>query len=131
MFHSPLAADGRTTVPQEIRELIGAGPGTRLVWHVMTGGAAIVRAEGIRCSSSRVVSRRPRAGECRSRPGAQSEGSVFGPCCWSPSVRNRRFRAAPAPLQPFVVGTEEIGKLVMTLALRRARMGLLVEGEHP
>ena len=45
MFHSPLAADGRTTVPQEIRELIGAGPGTRLVWHVMPGGAMIVRAK--------------------------------------------------------------------------------------
>ncbi len=42
---STLTAKGQTTVPRQIREQIGAGPGTRLVWHVMPGGALMVRAK--------------------------------------------------------------------------------------
>ena len=32
-------------MPQQVRERIGAGPGTRLVWHVMADGSLIVRAK--------------------------------------------------------------------------------------
>jgi antitoxin PrlF len=42
---STITAKGQTTVPRQVRELIGAGPGTRLVWHVMPGGRLIVRAK--------------------------------------------------------------------------------------
>lgn len=45
MSESTIAAKGRTTVPQQVREQIDAGPGTRLVWHVMPGGSVIVRAK--------------------------------------------------------------------------------------
>lgn len=45
MPESTLTAKGQTTVPRRVRELIGAGPGTRLVWHVMPGGGLIVRAK--------------------------------------------------------------------------------------
>ena len=43
MSESTITAKGQTTVPRQVRELIGAGPGTRLVWHVMPGGGLIVR----------------------------------------------------------------------------------------
>lgn len=45
MSESTITAKGQTTVPRQVREQIGAGPGTRLVWHVMPGGALIVRAK--------------------------------------------------------------------------------------
>ena len=45
MSESTITAKGQTTVPRQVRELIGAGPGTRLVWHVMPGGGLIVRAK--------------------------------------------------------------------------------------
>jgi AbrB family looped-hinge helix DNA binding protein len=45
MSESTITAKGQTTVPQHIRESIGATPGTRLVWHVMPDGALIVRAK--------------------------------------------------------------------------------------
>ena len=45
MSESTITAKGQTTVPRQVRELIGAGPGTRLVWHVMPGGGVIVRAK--------------------------------------------------------------------------------------
>lgn len=45
MSESTITAKGQTTVPQQIRESIGAAPGTRLVWHVMPDGALIVRAK--------------------------------------------------------------------------------------
>ena len=32
-------------MPRQIRERLGAGPGTRLVWHVMPDGSLVVRAK--------------------------------------------------------------------------------------
>ena len=45
MSESTMTAKGQTTVPRQVRDAIGAGPGTRLVWHVMPGGGLIVRAK--------------------------------------------------------------------------------------
>ena len=45
MLESRITAKGQTTVPRQVRELIGAGSGTRLVWHVMPGGGVSVRAK--------------------------------------------------------------------------------------
>jgi antitoxin PrlF len=45
MAESTITAKGQTTVPLQIRESIGATPGTRLVWHVMPDGGLIVRAK--------------------------------------------------------------------------------------
>jgi AbrB family looped-hinge helix DNA binding protein len=42
---STITTKGQTTVPRQVREQLGAGPGTRLVWHVMPGGGLIVRAK--------------------------------------------------------------------------------------
>ena len=44
MAESTITAKGQTTVPAQVREQIGAVPGTRLVWHVMRDGSVIVRA---------------------------------------------------------------------------------------
>ena len=45
MAESTLTARGQTTVPLQVRNRIGAAPGTRLVWHVLPDGALIVRAK--------------------------------------------------------------------------------------
>lgn len=45
MSESTITAKGQTTVPREVRERLGAGPGTRLVWHIMPNGSLIVRAK--------------------------------------------------------------------------------------
>lgn len=45
MTESTITAKGQTTVPAEIRSLLNAGPGTRLVWSVMPDGTLIVRAK--------------------------------------------------------------------------------------
>lgn len=45
MPESTITAKGQTTVPRQVREQLGAAPGTRLVWHVMPGGGLIVRAK--------------------------------------------------------------------------------------
>lgn len=45
MSESTITAKGQTTVPRQVRDELGAGPGTRLVWHVMPSGALIVRAK--------------------------------------------------------------------------------------
>ena len=45
MSESSITSKGQTTVPLQIRESIGAAPGTRLVWHVMPDGSVIVRAK--------------------------------------------------------------------------------------
>ncbi len=45
MMESTIGAKGRTTVPSEVREQVGAMPGTRLVWHVMQDGRILVRAK--------------------------------------------------------------------------------------
>ena len=43
MSESTITAKGQTMVPRQVRDLIGAGPGARLVWHVMPDGGFIVR----------------------------------------------------------------------------------------
>jgi antitoxin PrlF len=45
MAESTITAKGQTTVPAEIRALIQAQPGTRLVWSAMPDGTVIVRAK--------------------------------------------------------------------------------------
>lgn len=45
MTESTITAKGQTTVPAEVREQVGAVPGTRLVWHVLPDGSIIVRAK--------------------------------------------------------------------------------------
>lgn len=45
MAESTITSKGQTTVPAEIRALIRAEPGTRLVWSVMPDGTIIVRAK--------------------------------------------------------------------------------------
>ena len=45
MPESTITAKGQTTVPRQVRERLGAGPGTRLVWHVLPDGRLIVRAK--------------------------------------------------------------------------------------
>ena len=42
---STITAKGQTTVPADIRALIQAQPGTRLVWSAMPDGTVIVRAK--------------------------------------------------------------------------------------
>jgi bifunctional DNA-binding transcriptional regulator/antitoxin component of YhaV-PrlF toxin-antitoxin module len=43
MVISTLTDKGQTTVPQEIREAMGAAPRQRLIWEVQTDGSAVVR----------------------------------------------------------------------------------------
>jgi len=45
MFESTVTSKGQTTDPAEIRHLIGARTGTRLVWHATPSGAVLVRAK--------------------------------------------------------------------------------------
>lgn len=45
MSESTITAKGQTTVPADVRALINATPGTRLVWSVMPDGTIIVRAK--------------------------------------------------------------------------------------
>ncbi len=45
MTESTITAKGQTTVPADIRALVHAQPGTRLVWSVMPDGTIIVRAK--------------------------------------------------------------------------------------
>lgn len=42
---STLGRKGQTTVPAAVRAALGMRPGTRLRWHVMPDGTAIVRAK--------------------------------------------------------------------------------------
>lgn len=43
MTESTITAKGQTTVPADIRQAIGGGPGTRLVWHALNDGRLLVR----------------------------------------------------------------------------------------
>lgn len=43
MTESTITAKGQTTVPADIRQAIGAVPGTRLVWHALSDGRLFVR----------------------------------------------------------------------------------------
>lgn len=45
MAESTLTAKGQTTVPVDVRALVDAKPGTRLVWSVTPDGTIIVRAK--------------------------------------------------------------------------------------
>ena len=45
MAESTITAKGQTTVPADVRALVRAEPGTRLVWCVMPDGTIIVRAK--------------------------------------------------------------------------------------
>jgi antitoxin PrlF len=45
MAESTITAKGQTTVPADIRALVHAKPGTRLVWSAMPDGTIIVRAK--------------------------------------------------------------------------------------
>jgi antitoxin PrlF len=45
MSESTVTAKGQTTVPAEVRALVHATPGTRLIWSVMPDGTIIVRAK--------------------------------------------------------------------------------------
>ena len=45
MAESTITAKGQTTVPADVRALVRAKPGTRLVWSVMPDGTIIVRAK--------------------------------------------------------------------------------------
>jgi len=45
MAESTVTAKGQTTVPAQVRQMVGATAGTRLVWHVMPDGSIIVRAK--------------------------------------------------------------------------------------
>jgi len=45
MTESTITAKGQTTVPADIRALMQAQPGTRLVWSAMPDGTVIVRAK--------------------------------------------------------------------------------------
>lgn len=45
MAESTITSKGQTTVPADIRALIHAGPGTRLVWSVTPDGTLVVRAK--------------------------------------------------------------------------------------
>lgn len=45
MAESTVTAKGQTTVPRQVRDQIGAGPGTRLLWRVLPDGRLIVRAK--------------------------------------------------------------------------------------
>ena len=45
MAESTITVKGQTTVPADIRALLDAVPGTRLVWSAMPDGTVIVRAK--------------------------------------------------------------------------------------
>jgi antitoxin PrlF len=45
MIDSTITAKGQTTVPKEVRDKLGAKPGTKLRWHLMPDGTLIVRAK--------------------------------------------------------------------------------------
>ena len=45
MAESTITAKGQTTVPADIRAVMHAKPGTRLVWSAMPDGTIIVRAK--------------------------------------------------------------------------------------
>ena len=45
MTESTITAKGQTTVPADVRALVNAKPGTKLVWSVTPDGTIIVRAK--------------------------------------------------------------------------------------
>lgn len=45
MTESTITAKGQTTVPADVRALVNAAPGTKLVWSVTPDGSIVVRAK--------------------------------------------------------------------------------------
>jgi len=45
MAESTITAKGQTTVPAEVRAMVHAKPGTKLIWSVTPDGTIIVRAK--------------------------------------------------------------------------------------
>ena len=45
MSESTITSKGQTTVPRHVREQLGAGPGTKLVWHLLPDGSVLIRAK--------------------------------------------------------------------------------------
>ncbi|MDM0029863.1 AbrB/MazE/SpoVT family DNA-binding domain-containing protein [Variovorax saccharolyticus] len=45
MSESTISATGRTTIPADVRARMGAKPGTRISWNVLSDGTIIVRAK--------------------------------------------------------------------------------------
>jgi len=45
MTESTITSKGQTTVPQQIRDSLGAGPGTKLLWYVLPDGSVRIRAK--------------------------------------------------------------------------------------
>lgn len=45
MTESTITSKGQTTVPAEVRALVHAKPGTKLIWSVTPDGTIIVRAK--------------------------------------------------------------------------------------
>ena len=45
MTESTITAKGQTTIPAEVRALVNAVPGTKLVWSVTPDGSIVVRAK--------------------------------------------------------------------------------------
>ncbi|MCH2240501.1 MAG: type II toxin-antitoxin system PrlF family antitoxin [Aquabacterium sp.] len=43
MSESTITTKGQTTVPAEVRDRLGAQPGTRLVWNLMPDGSVSIR----------------------------------------------------------------------------------------
>jgi AbrB family looped-hinge helix DNA binding protein len=43
MPESTITSKGQTTVPQAIRDAVGATSGSRLIWHVTPDGTVVVR----------------------------------------------------------------------------------------
>ncbi len=45
MAESTITQKGQTTVPVQIRDALGVGPGTKLLWYVLPDGSITVRAK--------------------------------------------------------------------------------------
>ncbi len=45
MAESTVTSKGQTTVPADVRASMGAVPGTKLVWNLMSDGRVLVRAK--------------------------------------------------------------------------------------
>ncbi len=70
MSESTVTTKGQTTIPQKIRESLGAGPGTRILWHLRPDGSITVRAKspiGLHRGQARIK------GDLLAPPGAKWE----------------------------------------------------------
>jgi len=65
MTESTITAKGQTTVPADIRALVQAKPGTRLVWSVMPDGTIIVRAKTQSLLDMAGMLKAPKAGKSK------------------------------------------------------------------